>query len=189
MKNRTKSILSCLSVALVASIAGGVSVIKTTAEENESTPIFAAAQTAGIRLADGEDDVAGIRWEITMNQDYYTALNVAEGATVQFGAFVAPTKNLEENEVNTLLSETVGMLFSASKEIKAPELYRVVRNGYSLFQKEDILQKAFFRDFQGFFRRGSAASFFLVFPLCLCYTFFIHSTGFDKGGPGRFFLP
>ncbi len=35
---------------------------------------------------------------------------------------------LSEEEVNNLLSETVGMLFSASKEIKAPELYRVVRN-------------------------------------------------------------
>ena len=36
---------------------------------------------------------------------------------------------LSENEAYELLSETVGMLFTASKEIKAPELYRVVRNG------------------------------------------------------------
>ncbi len=36
---------------------------------------------------------------------------------------------LSEEEVNDLLSETVGILFTASKEIKAPELYRVVRNG------------------------------------------------------------
>ena len=36
---------------------------------------------------------------------------------------------LSENEASELLSETVGMLFTASKEIKAPELYRVVRNG------------------------------------------------------------
>lgn len=35
---------------------------------------------------------------------------------------------LSEEEVSGLLSETVGMLFSASKEIKAPELYRAVRN-------------------------------------------------------------
>lgn len=38
-------------------------------------------------------------------------------------------ENLSEDEINSLLLETVGMLFSASKEIKAPELYRVVRNG------------------------------------------------------------
>ena len=37
--------------------------------------------------------------------------------------------NLGEEEINKLLDETVGMLFSASKEIKAEELYRVVRNG------------------------------------------------------------
>ena len=37
--------------------------------------------------------------------------------------------NLSEEAVNSILSETVGMLFTASKEIKAPELYRVVRNG------------------------------------------------------------
>ncbi|MBQ6877919.1 MAG: hypothetical protein IJO22_05910 [Oscillospiraceae bacterium] len=44
----------------------------------------------------------------------------------------------EENEV--LLDETVGMLFSASKEIKAPELYRVVRNGGKpLFDHEKTL--------------------------------------------------
>ena len=36
---------------------------------------------------------------------------------------------LSENEAYELLSETAGMLFTASKEIKAPELYRVVRNG------------------------------------------------------------
>ena len=101
MKNKTKSILGCLSLLLVASVAGGVSSTRTLAEtdENITNPVFAAAQTAGIRLADGNDDVAGLRWEITMNQDYYTSLNVADGATVQFGAYVAPTKNLEENEV------------------------------------------------------------------------------------------
>ncbi|MBR3961955.1 MAG: hypothetical protein IKK14_00350 [Oscillospiraceae bacterium] len=38
-------------------------------------------------------------------------------------------ENFPEEEINSLLCETVGMLFSASKEIKAPELYRVVRNG------------------------------------------------------------
>ena len=38
-------------------------------------------------------------------------------------------ENLPEEEIENLLNETVGMLFSASKEIKAPELYRVVRNG------------------------------------------------------------
>ncbi len=38
-------------------------------------------------------------------------------------------ENLPEEEVNVLLEETVGVLFSASKEIKAPELYRVIRNG------------------------------------------------------------
>lgn len=38
-------------------------------------------------------------------------------------------ENLSEDEVNSLLEETVGVMFSASKEIKAPELYRVVRNG------------------------------------------------------------
>ena len=38
-------------------------------------------------------------------------------------------EELSEEEINTLLFETVGMLFTASKEIKAPELYRVVRNG------------------------------------------------------------
>ncbi len=38
-------------------------------------------------------------------------------------------ENLTEEEVNTLLDETVGMLFSTSKECKSPELYRVVRNG------------------------------------------------------------
>ncbi len=37
-------------------------------------------------------------------------------------------ENLSENEVNSLFEETVGMLFSASKECKAPELYRIVRN-------------------------------------------------------------
>ncbi len=37
-------------------------------------------------------------------------------------------ENLSEEDVNKLLEETVGALFSASKEIKAPELYRVVRN-------------------------------------------------------------
>lgn len=36
---------------------------------------------------------------------------------------------LSEKDINCLLSETVGILFTASKEIKAPELYRVVRNG------------------------------------------------------------
>lgn len=35
---------------------------------------------------------------------------------------------LPAEETENLLSETVGMLFSASKECKAPELYRVVRN-------------------------------------------------------------
>ena len=45
----------------------------------------------------------------------------------------------EETEV-FLLDETVGMLFSASKEIKAPELYRVVRNGGKpLFDHEKTL--------------------------------------------------
>lgn len=37
--------------------------------------------------------------------------------------------SLSEKEINELLDETVGILFSASKEIKTPELYRVVRNG------------------------------------------------------------
>ena len=45
----------------------------------------------------------------------------------------------EETEKN-LLDKTVGMLFSASKEIKAPELYRVVRNdGKPLFDHEKTL--------------------------------------------------
>lgn len=45
----------------------------------------------------------------------------------------------EETEA-FLLDETVGMLFSASKEIKAPELYRVVRNGGKpLFDHEKTL--------------------------------------------------
>ena len=35
---------------------------------------------------------------------------------------------LSEKEAEDLINETVGMLFSASKEIKAEELYRVVRN-------------------------------------------------------------
>lgn len=38
-------------------------------------------------------------------------------------------EKLSEEEINFILGETVGTLFSASKEIKAPELYRVVRNG------------------------------------------------------------
>ena len=38
-------------------------------------------------------------------------------------------ENLPEEELDSLLSGTVGMLFSASKECKAPELYRAVRNG------------------------------------------------------------
>ena len=37
--------------------------------------------------------------------------------------------DMPEETEKILLDETVGMLFSASKEIKAPELYRVVRNG------------------------------------------------------------
>lgn len=37
--------------------------------------------------------------------------------------------NLPEEDVINLLEETVGLLFSASKECKAPELYRVFRNG------------------------------------------------------------
>ncbi len=46
-------------------------------------------------------------------------------------------ENLSEEEMNLLLSETVGMLFSASKEIKAPELYRVVRNGGKPLQNHE----------------------------------------------------
>ena len=38
-------------------------------------------------------------------------------------------EGISEEELENLLSETVGILFTASKEIKAPELYRVVRNG------------------------------------------------------------
>ena len=38
-------------------------------------------------------------------------------------------EELSAEEVDNLLSETVGMLFSASKECKSPELYRVIRNG------------------------------------------------------------
>ena len=36
---------------------------------------------------------------------------------------------LSAEEIKNLLSETVGMLFSSSKEIKYEEIYRVVRNG------------------------------------------------------------
>ena len=46
-------------------------------------------------------------------------------------------ENLLEEEINSLLCETVGMLFSASKEIKAPELYRVVRNGGKPLQNHE----------------------------------------------------
>ncbi len=38
-------------------------------------------------------------------------------------------EELLKEELENLISETVGILFTASKEIKAPELYRVVRNG------------------------------------------------------------
>ena len=93
MKKITKKILSCFSIVLAASVVGGISMLKAQAEEGEvATPVFAAADLAGIRLPDG-DNVAGIRWEITMNQAYYDSLQVAEDATVQFGAYVAPTKN------------------------------------------------------------------------------------------------
>lgn len=47
---------------------------------------------------------------------------------------------LPAEETDNLLSETVGMLFSASKECKAPELYRVARNdGKSLDNHEKTL--------------------------------------------------
>ena len=49
-------------------------------------------------------------------------------------------ENLLKEEIEVLVKETVGMLFSASKEIKAPELYRVVRNGGKpLFDHEKTL--------------------------------------------------
>ena len=49
-------------------------------------------------------------------------------------------EKLLKEEIEVLLDETVGMLFSASKEIKAPELYRVVRNGGKpLFDHEKTL--------------------------------------------------
>ena len=38
-------------------------------------------------------------------------------------------EDIFEKELENPLSETVGILFTASKEIKAPELYRVFRNG------------------------------------------------------------
>ena len=38
-------------------------------------------------------------------------------------------EDVSKEELENLLSETVGILFTASKEIKAPELYRVFRNG------------------------------------------------------------
>ena len=37
--------------------------------------------------------------------------------------------DLSAEEIKNLLSETVGVLFSSSKEIKYEEIYRVVRNG------------------------------------------------------------
>lgn len=49
-------------------------------------------------------------------------------------------ESLDEKEIENLLNETVGVLFSASKEIKAPELYRVVRNcGKPLEHHENTL--------------------------------------------------
>lgn len=61
--------------------------------------------------------------------------------------------NLSEEAVNSILSETVGMLFTASKEIKAPELYRVVRNGgkpldnheKTLFEESPLFDEEYIR--------------------------------------------
>lgn len=47
--------------------------------------------------------------------------------------------NLSEEAVNSILSETVGMLFTASKEIKAPELYRAVRNGGKPLDRKSVV--------------------------------------------------
>lgn len=62
-------------------------------------------------------------------------------------------KNLSEEEVNDLFSETVGILFSASKEIKAPELYRVMRKDEksldnhekTLFEEDPLFGKEYIR--------------------------------------------
>ncbi len=49
-------------------------------------------------------------------------------------------EELSEKEIDSLLEETVGVMFSASKECKAPELYRVVRNdGKELHNHENSL--------------------------------------------------
>ena len=49
---------------------------------------------------------------------------------------------LSAEEVENLLAETVGVLFSASKEVKAPELYRVVRaDGKPLCNHEKTLME------------------------------------------------
>lgn len=62
-------------------------------------------------------------------------------------------KDLSWKETEKLLDETVGIMFSASKEIKAPELYRVVRNDgkcienheKSLFEEEPIFGEDYIR--------------------------------------------
>lgn len=64
-------------------------------------------------------------------------------------------ENLSEEEVESLLEETVGTIFSASKEFKAPELYRVVRNGgkclenheKSLFEESPLFGEDYIRLF------------------------------------------
>lgn len=62
-------------------------------------------------------------------------------------------ENLSEDEINVLLAETVGMLFSASKECKAEELYRVACNGgkpldnheNSLFEENPLFGEDYIR--------------------------------------------
>ncbi len=60
---------------------------------------------------------------------------------------------LSKEEITALLSETVGILFSSSKEIKYEEIYRVVRNdgkplenhGATLFEEEPLFGEDYIR--------------------------------------------
>ena len=71
-------------------------------------------------------------------EDYIKLLNEMNGEELsQKLEKLCNRENLSGEEIDFLLKETVGVMFSASKECKTPELYRVVRNGGKPLQNHE----------------------------------------------------
>ncbi len=112
MKNFKLSVFGLLiSGALAFTAISGLTLNKTVSATD--TAKFVMDDGGSVRLAKTASDKTGIRWTATVNESYYTALNVGE-QTVEFGAVVTPARNLGKDELLTAGSKQAKIVKSAT---------------------------------------------------------------------------